>query len=289
MSKISWQNPIFVLGNPRSGTSLLRLMLNIHDEICIPPESHFFLYLEDKYKKWSSNNLDEYLDDLFAATKFETWDIQRNELHSFLKRRKITNYAELNSLIYLFYSIKQDKNVQYWGDKNSLWIKKMPKILEHYPNAFFIHIVRDGRDVACSYRDLNRRKIMTQYAPKLPYNITNIAQTWSSNINAIDNFFCKLKDKNKITVKYEDLIFNPQEVLESILRKLDLSFSNEQLDFYKKQKHEIEPELYFSWKEKLTTPLDVTNVGKFKVELKSGEIEEFEEIAKEALSKFQYI
>jgi hypothetical protein len=42
MDRVQWQEPIFILGNPRSGTSLLRLMLHSHSEICIPPESHFF-------------------------------------------------------------------------------------------------------------------------------------------------------------------------------------------------------------------------------------------------------
>ena len=60
-------------------------------------------------------------------------------------------------------------------------------IKELFPNAYFIHIIRDGRNVACSYRDINRKKISDPYAPKLPDNIIDIAKEWNNNINILLN------------------------------------------------------------------------------------------------------
>src|SRR5690554_1611570 len=117
MSELLWNKPIFILGNQRSGTSLLRLMLHSHPEICIPPESHFFLWLENKYGNWNDAYLEKFLDDLYKATKFETWNLERTELRNYLRGFSIENYAHLISLIYKFYALKENRNPRYWGDK----------------------------------------------------------------------------------------------------------------------------------------------------------------------------
>ncbi|MBR9847596.1 MAG: sulfotransferase [Algicola sp.] len=289
MPNNSWQCPIFVLGNPRSGTSLLRLMLNSHPEIIIPPESHFFLFLEEKYGKWSMNKLDDYLTDLFNATKFETWQIDRDKLVSFLETQTILNYAHLTSMIYYFYAKKQQREVKYWGDKNSLWTSKLSEISAYYPEAFFIHIIRDGRDVACSYRKLKERGLKSKYAPNLPYEVSEIAKIWSENVEAVESHLQTVDTSKKVTVLYKDLILQPKRTLESILNKLELTVVDDQLNFYKKSKSQIEPDLYFDWKEKLQSPLDKTNIGKFKKFLSNDDISIFNDIAKNTLTRFGYL
>ena len=107
MSKFLWHKPIFILGNPRSGTSLLRLMLHSHSHISIPPESHFFLWLEDKYKDWNISRLENYIIDLCASTKFETWNINHEDLLVFLKKQRISSYGHLTSLVHYFYSLQE--------------------------------------------------------------------------------------------------------------------------------------------------------------------------------------
>lgn len=291
MDRVQWQRPIFILGNPRSGTSLLRLMLHSHSEICIPPESHFFLWLEDRYKEWNSNMLNNYIEDLFKSTKFETWNINREKLSTFLKEEHIDSYAKLNSLVYQFYASTHDSSkFTFWGDKNSLWIEKLDKIAFHYPNAFYIHIVRDGRDVACSYKSLNKKQFTSSYAPKLPNDVKSISKTWTKNIIAIDGFFNTNVDlENKITVRYEDLLRYPKKVLDKILKKLNLDIEDEQVEFYAKPKTDIEPNAFFEWKEKLQQPLDTNNIGKFKTELTDNDKNVFVVGAKFVLKKYGYI
>ncbi|WP_417214490.1 sulfotransferase family protein [Bizionia sp.] len=288
---INLNRPIFILGNPRSGTSLLRLMLHSHSEISIPPESHFFLWLEDKYKHWSSDCLDEFIEDLFASTKFETWNIEREALRAFLIAEKVLSYGQLISLIYAFY-IQQEgqETTTYWGDKNSLWIEKLEVIKTHYPNAFFIHIVRDGRDVACSYKSLNKKIFDSPYAPKLPNQVVDIAQVWKTNVEAVDLFLLeKVKPTNKITIRYEDLINTPTEMITKILDKLALHIEQDQLNYFLKDSQDIEPLAFLKWKEKLKQPLDIKNIGKFKHELTNTDIASFNFIAKTTLRKYNYL
>lgn len=289
MSEPIWHKPIFVFGNPRSGTSLLRLMLDSHESICIPPESHFFLWLEDKYGNWKPDFLGAYLADLFASTKFETWDIDKHSLKNYLLQNQIETYAQLNSLVYRFYALKQNKHIVYWGDKNSLWIDKLSTIHTFYPEAFYIHIIRDGRDVACSYKALNKKALTSEYAPKLPNGIEDIAEKWMININAIERFLSTKYEQNKIVIRYEDLIYKTKDTLKSILDKLDLQLTDAQMTYYNKPKSNIEPAAFFEWKEKLTQQPDKSNIGKFEHELSAHEIKTFNTIAKTNLSKYGYL
>jgi hypothetical protein len=289
--KIKLSKPIIILGNNRSGTSLLRLMLHSHSQICIPPESHFFLWLEERYKNWNSNKLNTYVEDLFNATKFETWNINKENLLTFLKGHTITNYAELTSLVYKFYAVKHLKNdTIYWGDKNSLWVDKLGTILEHFPNALFIHLIRDGRDVACSYKTLKSMRIESKYAPKLPTDIEAIAEIWKNNVSSVDDFLMfKVKESNKITLLYENLLKEPDYYLSLILSKISLHLEKSQLNYYKQSSEKIEPKAFLAWKEKLQEPIDLSNIGKFKRELTFNEIELFNKCAGAVLKKFNYL
>ncbi|PHR74604.1 MAG: hypothetical protein COA67_00585 [Lutibacter sp.] len=289
MTQFLWQKPIFILGNPRSGTSLLRLMLDSHSNICIPPESHFFLWLENKYGEWNNLLLDNYIEDLFNSTKFETWNINKDNLKLFLTDKNVLDYSHLNSLIYYFYSLKTNNDIVYWGDKNSLWKEKLYKIKEYYPDAYYIYIIRDGRDVACSYKNLHKREIKSKYAPKLPQDISVIANSWVNNNNYVENYLKLINSKNIVQIKYEDLIKEPKKTLVSVLNMLKLDYMDKQLKYYKRPKNDIEPELFFDWKEKLMQPPLTSNIGKYKKELSSNEIELFNNLAKEVLEKYSYI
>ena len=289
MSEYHWQKPIFILGNPRSGTSLLRLMLDSHPRITIPPESHFFLWLEKKYGIWNKEHLDDYLEDLFQSTKFETWLIEKDEIRLFLKSQKIEDYSQLNSLIYYFYSLKNKKEISFWGDKNSLWVEKLNEIKKYYPKAFYIHIIRDGRDVACSYKQLNSININSQYAPKLANQIEEIAVNWQENVECIADLFNSLDSKKTIQIKYEDLVRTPRATLQKVLNLMELDVTENQIQYYLKDKKDIEPEEFFGWKEKLTQPPDVTNIGKYEKELTKSEIDTFNRLANKNLTKYGYL
>jgi hypothetical protein len=264
-------------------------MLDSHPRITIPPESHFFLWLEKKYGIWNKEHLDDYLEDLFQSTKFETWLIEKDEIRLFLKSQKIEDYSQLNSLIYYFYSLKNKKEISFWGDKNSLWVEKLNEIKKYYPKAFYIHIIRDGRDVACSYKQLNSKNINSQYAPKLANQIEEIAVNWQENVECIADLFNSLDSKKTIQIKYEDLVRTPRATLQKVLNLMELDVTENQIQYYLKDKKDIEPEEFFGWKEKLTQPPDVTNIGKYEKELTKSEIDTFNRLANKNLTKYGYL
>ncbi|ARV12797.1 hypothetical protein BTO09_10740 [Gilvibacter sp. SZ-19] len=282
--------PVFIIGNPRSGTSLLRLMLTSHPDVIIPPESHFFLWLEERYCHGitQTNKLD-FIEDLYKATKFETWEIDKESVLSLLNVNYIS-YSEIIKNIYMLYGQNHNKvNLKYWGDKNKLWKQKLPKILKYFPNTRFIHIVRDGRDVACSFRSLVELSLNSIYAPVLPTEITEIAERWRTNLLAINTFLDGVNPLYKLTIRFEDLIIDPVNTLMVIMEFLMLEFDQSMLDFSEEnRKHGYEPNEFMSWKLKLNSKLDTSNIGKYKQLLTLSEINYFESINNKWLTKYGY-
>jgi Sulfotransferase family len=282
---------LFILGNPRSGTSLLRLMLTCHPNIIIPPESHFFLWLERQYSSWKmGDNLDEFLVDLYNATKFETWKIPKDKLEIRLKERNVSSFAELIEEIYLFYGELQKKeNIKVWGDKNKLWKEKLGLYQQYYPEAKFIHLVRDGRDIACSYKELHKNKSESKYAPNLPSEIEDIANIWSLNVSTISNFFESISPNNTLIVSYENLVKDTIETLTKISEFLKLPNSSMMMDYLNENNDSLfEPKEFLQWKSKLNQNPDKKNIGKYLEILTNNEINIFENIASLELNKFGY-
>lgn len=265
-------------------------MLTSHENVVIPPESHFFLWLEEKYSRGiNKENELNFIKDLFDSTKFETWNISRKKIEKLILGNSLS-YSELIQSIYLLYGETHGKkDILAWGDKNKLWKEKLPNIVTHFPNTKFIHIIRDGRDVACSFRELKSIRTNSKYAPKLPTEIDEIALRWHSNISVIERFLNTLKPGNKIALRYEDLLTNPSDELRKLCDFLKIGFSNSMLNYVEENlKHEYEPKEFIAWKHKLNQAIDVSNIGKHKSVLTSLEKQKFNSIASKWLVHYGY-
>lgn len=283
--------PLFIIGNPRSGTSFLRMMLTSHPDIAIPPESHFFLWLEEKYSNWNEEfDIDQFLDDLYASTKFETWNIPRIILKGRIIELRPRDYSELIREIYIEYGrLNGKRELRYWGDKNKLWKEKLNRVVEIFPDVKFIHIVRDGRDVACSFKDIAKSNFNSKYAPSLPSEIISIAERWKQNISFIENFEKHILPQNFYTISYEALIQRTEKCLSGICDFLEISFSDHMLYYkFSNSSAVFEPSEFMEWKQKLINPPDVKNIGKYKSQLTELELKEFESIARKQLLKYNY-
>ena len=147
--KSSIDCPLFIIGSPRSGTTLLRLMLTCHRHIVVPPECGFALWLDEEYAAWTGEDDEEvtrrFVADVIRSRKFETWNLSEAELLKFLRNRRPSSYAELVSSVYECFARRQNPGFTRWGDKNNHYLHNIPRLKALYPLAFFIHIVRDKR------------------------------------------------------------------------------------------------------------------------------------------------
>jgi len=283
-------SPFFILGNPRSGTSLFRLMLNSHPNIIVPPESGFLQWWYEKYKNWdrfdsqSENAIKEYVHDILSSKKIEDWNLISQELIDEIKERKPNNYGELSTVIYLSYKNNSKSEVQLVGDKNNYYIHHLLTLDSIYPNASYIHLIRDGRDVACSYKKIQSLKSNSNYMPNLASKINDIATEWDNNINKIDSF---LNNKKFKVVRYEDLLRYPEQILSKVCGFLNISYHSRMLDYYKLELND-EPISTLDWKRKTLEPIDFGNMKKYLTILSPFEINIFNKIAKNSLKLHGY-
>lgn len=286
---------LFIIGNPRSGTSLARLMLTNHPAICVPPECGFIQWWKDKYSDWTvADSLDgkrvrEFVADLETSRKIETWSMCFDSLSDKLFERKPASYPALCREVIRHYAEENGRRVLYLGDKNNYYVEYLKLIVGLFPEAKYLCIVRDGRDVACSYRGLETIKTQSRYRPTLPTGIEKIARHWTSNNLKIVRHLLDPEWVDSKVVRFRELVTNSREVLEDVCEWLGLEYDRAMLSYAESDfgTHD-EPEEFLAWKEKTIQAPDPSVVGKYVRQLGPDEIRRFEEIAEPVLRRFGY-
>ncbi len=279
------KNPFFIIGNPRSGTTLLRLILNKHPKAIVPPECGFSLWLYNKfkYKEFSDNHVRiEFIKDLYNTRKFETWNIKKKLVESLILQHGVKSFTEAIKMVYLAYAMTNNRKSEIYGDKNNYFIDHIPELNKIFNKPKFIFIIRDGRDVALSYININKSNITTKYRPKLPSEIQQIACEWQNNNLSI----LETKNLNSILVKYENLILDTTTTLNNICNFLDIKYDKQMLKFYESNDEPLE---FMQWKSKTNKPIDKSRVGAYKKLLSHKDIAMFESTAGATLRKLGYL
>ncbi|WP_027136915.1 sulfotransferase family protein [Gaetbulibacter saemankumensis] len=269
----------FILGNPRSGTTLLRLLLNAHSRIGVPPECGMIQWWYSTYKDWGTNKrllAQDFLSDILRSKKIEDWHINPADITYILEQDY--NYAEVFDAIYRQYTGKP-----IIGDKNNYYIHHLDTLKHLYPKAKYIHLIRDGRDVACSYLQLQTLDQGLKYMPKVPNDIEHIAKEWDANVSRIDSF---LETEHALIIRYEDLLLDIERILQLVCAFLGTAFEPDMLSYYTNNN---EPESTLHWKTKVVEPLDTSNFNKFKTVLSESELELFHAVAGNTLKKYNYV
>ena len=209
-------------------------MLTSHSQICIPPECGFIQWWFKKYGDWSindtknKNRVREYLEDLKTSKKIETWRIDFEKVFYSIYQSDVSNYGDLSLKVIDEYAKQKQPDSFILGDKNNYYIQHLHLINKIYPEAKFILIVRDGRDVACSYKDLLKNKSISEYKPDLPNDISDIANEWATNNKRVLQFFDEIPEQNFYIIRFEDLMLNPSHQLKKVCEFIDLNYDNMQ-------------------------------------------------------------
>jgi len=223
---------VFIVGMGRSGTTLLRTILDANEEVLFAPEGKIIVSLKQKYKHktaWTPQLLKEFTNDLYKDVSFTKWGIiQENLLDKFLSfpMEKIS-FSFLLKYIYLSTpSLYVKKNIRILGDKNPVYSIFIKEILEVFPDAKFIHLVRDYRDCISSHKKLFKRQ-----------NIFALSQLWKI-YNSWISIYSKNYPKNFLLVRYEDLVLNPDKIMIEICDFIGMPFERNMLNFYEKMNDE---------------------------------------------------
>lgn len=274
--------PIFVVGAPRSGTTLLQRMLRSHPSISSPTgESHFFIPLLRKPSRFGdlreTENLEqllrfmhgrwaEFLDTDFHGVKFEVGEMSR-AIHA----RGATTMPEV--LDCLFRINAEGEGKRRWLDKTPYYIHHIPTLLHTYPNAQFVHIIRDGRDAVLS--------MLERAADIRVFNFDAGARLWQRYVNAGRQAGKSLHASQYFELRYEDLLENPVHTVQTLCDFLGEPFSERVIDFQKSRDPKTKTPL-------LKQGLQKSNREKWRNEMTDRQIRTFESIAGETLGECGY-
>ncbi|MDG5491105.1 sulfotransferase [Psychroserpens sp. SPM9] len=267
-------NPFFIVGVQRSGTTLLRLLLNAHSEIAIPEEASFLKpLLKTKWTRTpiSGEKKEKLVNYLRKNEQFILWNFDREPLLREIENKESTTIKEIMEIMYSAYAAHENKSS--WGDK-SLFFGAMDLIYEMFPNAKFIHIVRDGRDVFFSWRKMDANKS----------HPTVMALDWKFKIRFIEKSMKNIPSSSMKIIRYEDLLDKPEEILRETCKFLDIEFEESMLAFHQSSNKYIgkhHSDLIFK-------KIDKSNSNKWKVLLTATETKLYQMIAAKTLKKYGY-
>lgn len=265
-------NPVFIIGMPRSGTKLLRELLNQHSLISIPKsESHFIPFFIKKYSKErgheTSLSIEELYDKFINTTFYRNMNLSGISLSYKDFQSGIEGSKQWNVIFkFILKYFSEDPKSKIWGDKTPGYINYISTINRIYSGAKFVHILRDPRDYCISVNKIWNK------------NIYRAAHVWNETITEFSNK--KLSHVNLYTVKYEDLINNPHIVLTEITNWLGVEFEESMLRL------DSPSENYGDAKGMLVVKKD--NSKKYLTVLNETEIRRIEEITKPSLELMGY-
>jgi hypothetical protein len=190
----------FVVGVGRSGTTLLRLMLDAHPHLAIGPETQFVADLI---------GLDDPVD---AIINSRTWGDFGLDPDEFARRASGQDLAGVLRAFYGLYAESRGK--PRWGEKTPGYVRSMDSIAAVLPEARFIHLIRDGRDVALS----RRARGMGADKP-----MAKTANLWRRRIEDARKQAKGLEGRY-LELRYEDLVADPEPELRRICELIELDF-----------------------------------------------------------------
>jgi hypothetical protein len=206
---VSPQNaPLLVLGVRRSGTTLLRVMLDRNSELAVPDESYFIPQLADRHR--GRIEVDAFVDDLRRVGTLREWEVDPDDVRARL--RPGMSAGEAIGAVYETYAAARGK--ARWGDKTPMYMQYLPLLERLFPEALYVHLVRDGRDAAASYLQMPSG-IVTEYWGH-PSSAADFGCQWGTEVRAARALGRRVGRGRYHELRYEQLVDSPADVLQEV-------------------------------------------------------------------------
>lgn len=250
---------LFLVGRGRSGTTLLKAMLDAHPEVCVAPEALFVMNVHRRYGHgpWDAARVEAFARDIWLERKLRTWELDPDALTERLRAVEDPSFASLCRAVYEEHARRQGKPHPRWvGDKNPHHALFVPELMAAFPEARFVHIVRDYRDNILSYQ-----------AVRFDLSATGaLAYRWRRYNEAV---LAAARDAPErfLRLRYEDLAAEPQKALERLCDFLGIAFDPAMLRFHESHRNEAR-----AWHAGLAAPVDAARVERWRAAMPPGRV-----------------
>lgn len=209
----------FFVGCGRSGTTLLRSIFDSHPDLAVMHESRFVVSLAKRAGRYRSGpdfDAAAFTADLaglpIGQSRFAELGIPAAEVAQLLRAGRVGDVAEAIRTVFARYAEAEGK--RRYGDKTPTYVVDLPLIAALLPEARFVHLIRDGRDVALAYRDAHFG----------PAGLDAAAVFWANRVRAGRRAGAALGPGRYHEVRYEDVVADPEPVVRSLCDFLELDF-----------------------------------------------------------------
>lgn len=212
--------PIFLVSSPRSGSTLLRLILDAHPIIAIPPPGYLFHFLYPYLYSYGDlsddRNFRELVEDFLEVPTLKKWPIDVS-VDGVMAAARERSFRGVYQVLHETYARAQAK--PRWGNKsprNCFWLEE---IVALFPDAKIVHLLRDGRDVAIDLAEADFQ----------PHSVYCGALRWEECIRVVEDARARLPAECFLEIRYEELCADPERTLRQICAFLEEDFAPQML------------------------------------------------------------
>lgn len=249
------EHPFFIVGHPRSGTTLLRFILSSHSRLYVPDETGFIPSLL-RGSRWKRDLRVEEVEAILQAIGRlnRHWAGLVDDVAAFYHTLPEPDLAHVLDALYR--RQMGERTAARWGDKTPTYVRHIPALSQLFPTAQFIHLIRDGRDATLSAQKKwhDQRPYMDSYY---------LLQQWQRNVAAGRAAGHALGPARYLEVFYEELVQTPRPVIERICHFLGEEFQPAMLDHAQLARQTIGPSGHVEVRESISTG----SVGRWRTRL----------------------
>lgn len=272
--------PTFLFGMERSGTTLLSMMVGAHPQVAVPLATtglwvDFAARLGQRFNGLATrDDVVRLVDALMAHERIRLWDAALDR-EALLAELPAGDYGAVVARFHAAYA--RAKGKRCWANVDIATLDDMDRVNAWFGNARFLHIVRDGRDVALSHQTM-------------PYgagNIAECARAWANRTTASAKMGRILGPARYMTVRFEDLVLDTPASLERICRFLGLTYDEQMLRYGEMVDEKIPGNRRWLWPA-IARPPQQSKVGQWRQRMTRSQRIVFEGIAGPTLRDWGY-
>lgn len=215
--------PLVVLGVSRSGTTLLRVILDRSPGIAIPDESFFVPLLARRHGR--AVDAERFLDDVARIPTIRAWGLRPDDIAP--RVRSGTATGDAIAAIFEAYAARAGK--PRWGDKTPMYMRHLGLLERLFPDAQYVHLVRDGRDAALSFLEMPEGTFTRTWAH--PTTPAQFACLWGKEVSAARALGRRAGLARFHEVRYEELVEDPERVVSGICAFAEIPFESGMLAY----------------------------------------------------------
>jgi hypothetical protein len=215
--------PLIVLGVSRSGTTLLRVVLDRSPGIAIPDESFYVPLLARRHGR--TIDAERFLDDVARIPTVRAWGVRVDDVRPRIRSGMATGDA----IAAIFEAYAERSGKPRWGDKTPMYMRHLPLLEGLFPEAQYVHLVRDGRDAALSFLEMPEGTFTRTWAH--PTTPGQFACLWRKEVSAARALGERVGGARYHEVRYEDLVVDPNAAVATICAFAAIPFEPDMLAY----------------------------------------------------------